>query len=132
MNKLESINTSGIVSTIKVTSHHLTLQQLIDQLEAYPYPDKVIPIGFHNPHSYRGYYDDLAFEITYNTTPKAMLECAKQAMNNTYTGYKGGEFTMGTYTECWLVDECGAENGKCGESLGALLLDLLLSLSSNG
>jgi len=110
-----------------IKPHHLYLFELIEILESYPYPDKVIPIGFNGPHSYRGNYHDLAFEVTANTTPGSMLKSAKEALNSTYTGYKGGDFTMGKYTPCWMVEEYG----DIGETLGALLLDCLLNFPSN-
>jgi hypothetical protein len=37
------------------------LTNLIAFLEKYD-PAQVVPVGFHRPHSYRGYYDQLAFE----------------------------------------------------------------------
>src|SRR4051812_10967667 len=95
------------------------LKELIETLETYD-PATPVPIGFNNPHSYRGYYDQLAFEPKENTTIGAMLESAKRAMGKTYTGYKGGEYTMGEYTDCNL-----ANYGCCGEEIGPILLQYM-------
>lgn len=85
-------------------------------------PERVISRGFNSPHSYRGYYDQLAFEPANNVTVAEMLECAREALGNTYTGYKGGDYTMHEYTEVNI-----AYYGHCGEPLSKLLLHYLLS-----
>src|SRR5690606_4249490 len=62
--------------------------------------------------SYRGYYEELAFEPAQDMTVAQMLAAARRALGNTYEGYKGGHFTMGAGTPCWL-----ATWGACGEEL---------------
>jgi len=94
----------------------MTLGEIIEFLEQQP-PEKVVPVGFCNPHSYRGVYEYLAFEPTCGTTVGEMLDEARSALGKTYSGYKGGEYTMDGYTDCWL-----AEYGCCGETIGPLLL----------
>lgn len=84
-------------------------------------PNIVVPMGFSNPHSYRGYYQDLAFEPTENVTVKGMLESAKSALGTTYTGYKGGEYLMDENCEVWL-----AQYGMTGEGLGEILLKYMV------
>lgn len=100
---------------------HLSLGELIGRLEA-AHPARLIPLGFRKPHSYRGYYHDLAFEVARDITVAEMLTAARSALGATFQGWKGGDYTMGDYTSCWLV----TERGDCGETLGAVLLDLLL------
>lgn len=84
----------------------MTLGRLIERLEAAALidPNKAC-VGFANPHSYRGYYERVAFEPTGNTTVGNMLAAAKSALGATYTGYKGGEFTMDAdslvHVACW-------------------------------
>lgn len=99
----------------------MNLKELIEKLEQYPRNQKVAR-GFNSPHSYRGYYEDLAFEPCDNTTVGAMLDCAKKALGNTYTGYKGGEFTMHEYTRCWL----SSYGDYSEEALGETLLGFML------
>ena len=96
------------------------LSELIKTLEKAP-REQVVTKGFNNPHSYRGYYEELAFEPTDNTTVGEMLDCAKESLNKTYTGYKGGEYTMDEYTDCNL-----AWYGSTGEGIGEVLLGYML------
>ena len=88
----------------------MILNDLIKWLE-HQNPDSVIRHGFGEPYSYRGYYEDVAFEPESNTTIGEMLRCAKYALGRTFTGWKGGEFTMEGFTECWISEQgttCGA------------------------
>ncbi len=94
----------------------MELCDLIATLEACD-PDTRVPLGFGNPHSYRGCYDELAFEPVRNTTVGEMLTCAKESLGRSFSGYKGGEYTMTAYTGCWL-----AEHGRTGEGIGPVLL----------
>ncbi len=94
----------------------MTLQELIDALAVCDSRTRV-PLGFGYPHSYRGCYDELAFEPVRDTTVGAMLAAARAAMGATYQGYKGGSYTMQPYTEVWI-----AEHGHTGEGIGLVLL----------
>lgn len=99
----------------------MVLGELIERLKK-ENPDKVVKLGFHDPHSNRGYYDQLGFKPKENVRVGDMLNAALVAMGNTYTGYKGGEYTMGPYTEVNL-----SRWGESGESIGETFLELLLS-----
>lgn len=57
----------------------MTLAELIVFLEQYP-SEAVVEHSFHHPHSYRGYYDKLAFESCGKTTIGTMLACAESAL----------------------------------------------------
>jgi hypothetical protein len=98
----------------------MTLGELIEFLEKYP-ANQEVPLGFEGPHSYRGYYEDLAFEPAKNVTVGSMLQCAKDALGQTFCGYKGGDYKMEEYTDVWL-----SEYGATGESIGPVLLTLML------
>ena len=50
-----------------------------------------------------------------------LLAHAKSAMGATFTGWKGGEFTMGEYTDCHI-----GEYGTCGEEITSAHLKLWL------
>lgn len=89
----------------------MTLGELIKRLEALP-QDMILHCGFAHPHSYRGYYEDLAFEPQEDVSIGAMLTCAKEAVGKMYFGWKGGEYIMTEYTTVWL-----AEQGTCGEQI---------------
>ena len=99
----------------------MTLGELIAALEKLN-PELEVPLGFGEPHSYRGDYYDLAFEPKRNVTVGEMLADAKSALGTTYQGYKGGDFTMNEWTTCWL-----AEYGSTGETIGPYFLGLLLA-----
>ncbi|HTN56799.1 MAG TPA: hypothetical protein VL043_00880, partial [Protaetiibacter sp.] len=59
------------------------LNELIEELSKRD-PSTVVRQGFSNPHSYRGYYDQLAFEPTPNVTVGSMLAAAEEANGSTY------------------------------------------------
>jgi hypothetical protein len=100
------------------------LDELIAGLEAAiaRVGDITVPLGFTHPHSYRGYYRDLAFEPARNVPLSAMLSDARGALGATYQGWKGGDFTMHRYTDCWLA----YEGHGAGETLGRLLFSMML------
>lgn len=95
------------------------LSELIERLEKEP--NKFLKLGFSKPHSYRGDYADIAFEPTEGAKVSDMLYDAKTSMGKVFRGYKGGDFEMGKYTDCYL-----ANYGDCGEELGPLLLEYML------
>jgi hypothetical protein len=102
----------------------LGLGKLIARLER-EHPSRVLPLGFANPHSWRGDYSELAFEPVENILIGDVLKAALSALGATFQGYKGGEYTMGEYTACWLDRE-----GESGDNkIGPLLLDLLIARS---
>ena len=104
----------------------MTLGKLIDRLSTLP-ADK--PINeLKNPHSYRGYYCDLAFETGVNKIPVAeALALCRSAMGEVLEGYKGGDFQMGRNTPVWL-----ANYGCTGQKLLGLNEDGSLRLGNDG
>lgn len=68
-----------------------------------------VPQGFNRPHSYRGYYDRVAFEpVRKPMTVEFMLAAAKGALGKTFRGYKGGDYLMDENTPVHL-----ASYGNC-------------------
>jgi hypothetical protein len=98
----------------------MTLGELIEFLEKRD-PEKVVPLGFNYPHSYRGYYDQLAFEPAPKIKVSEMLVCTRESLGETYIGYKGGEFKMDKWTKVWL-----AYYGETGEEIGPVLLKYMV------
>lgn len=89
----------------------MTLGKMIAALEAMP-PDTFID-GIGTPHSYRGYYSDLAFESLPNKTRVVdALAMCRGAMGQVFEGYKGGDFVMGALTPLWVADY-----GSCGQKI---------------
>jgi hypothetical protein len=99
----------------------MNLGELIKRLEE-ANQEQIVKIGFGNPHSYRGYYSEVAFEIQENVTVQHMLNSAKEALGTTYEGWKGGDYTMDEYVYCYLV----VEEGHTGEQIGEVLIKYML------
>ena len=100
----------------------MTLDDLIAALETADLT-QVCPVGFTNPHSYRGYYDELAFAPASNITVGEMLTAARSARDHWFTGWKGGDFQMTGDTDCWL----SLEGSASGETLSETLVKLMLN-----
>lgn len=75
----------------------MTLGDYIQLLEQH-HPDQRIPRGLNHPHSWRGSYDELAFQPCGETTVAEMLRVAKSCVGYTFQGWKGGDYTMGLET----------------------------------
>lgn len=88
----------------KRSSSQMTLGRLISELENQPMSQQIESIG--EPHSYRGYYDDLAFEKVDGTTTVAILLTLlkTECLGQTFTGYKGGDFYMDSDTPVWISE----------------------------
>lgn len=97
-----------------VSGMQMTLGGLIAALEAMPEGSEVA--NLQNAHSYRGYYRDLSFELHDGHRPAVELlaEC-KEALRQTFYGYKGGEYVMDEKTLVWVADY-----GDSGSELIAL------------
>lgn len=90
--------------------YQMSLEELIDRLSEED-PDKIIVNGFGSPHSYRGFYDQLAFSPENYVTVGSMLKHAKSAVGKTFEGYKGGHYTMTLLTPVFIADY-GEYNGE--------------------
>lgn len=80
--------------------YHVCLGELLDGLRQ---ADPEGWVYLTSPHSYRGYYSDLALEPT--TTPIKVWELINQlsdVIDTELTGYKGGEFLMSADTPVWV------------------------------
>jgi hypothetical protein len=80
----------------------MNLDELQEFLEHYP-RHQVVERGFNNPHSYRGFYDQVAFEWCEQTTVGDMLDCVDKALSETFYGYKGGEFRYNKDTKVFFA-----------------------------
>lgn len=94
----------------------MTLGKLIDELGELP-PKTLVELS--SPHSYRGYYEDLAFSYGEKTTAKKALQLCHNAMGQIFVGYKGGDFQMGRNTPVWV-----AFHGQLGQKI--------MSIKDNG
>lgn len=89
----------------------MTLGVLIEWLEQQD-PNLVVMDGFGSPHSDRGSYDELAFDPMPEARLGDMLKYAKDALGSTFTGWKGGEYTMDEHTSVYI-----GEFGECGHAI---------------
>jgi hypothetical protein len=95
----------------------MTLGRLIELLSNADF-SKGVP-NLRNPHSYRGYYSDLAFELREGRRPVyGLLEDCRNSMGKTFEGYKGGDYDMGAQTPVWV-----ANYGSCGLKLISITPD---------
>ena len=92
----------------------MTLGTLRDALAALPATWWVE--GFGEPHSYRGYYDQIAF-APYDAAEEAVALSVRVAacVGASFTGWKGGDFTMAEETPVWIAHE-----GSSGDALTGL------------
>lgn len=109
------INGMNADSARKRAETQLTLGRLIAVLEEMPPGTEVA--NLKAPHSYRGYYTDLAFEHydSQLTTAGDLLEMCKGCMGQVFQGYKGGNYPMHRNTPLWV-----AHYGSCGQKLMAV------------
>ena len=82
----------------------MKLKEVIEILEAATNPAVPRPYGLGRPNSYRGDYADLAFSQATNITVDEMLAHARSAIDATFEGYKGGQYTMTLDSEVYLAD----------------------------
>lgn len=80
----------------------MNLKDLIERLQAIP-ADTVFPNGFGVADSWRGAYEQVAFEPATNTRAGDMLAEALHAVGTTYQGYKGGDYTMRPGTDVHIA-----------------------------
>jgi hypothetical protein len=95
----------------------MILKDLIEGLEKID-PSRIVKRGFGSPHSDRGFYEDLGFDPAQDVSIGSMLEHAKSAMGQTFTGWKGGEYQMGEFTDCHI-----GEYGTCGDEINQFHMD---------
>ena len=60
----------------------------------------------NDPDSYRGHHDQLAFPLASSDSGRApanvLLDTAVGCLGREFTGYRGGEFVMGSSTPVWV------------------------------
>lgn len=103
----------------------MNLKQLKSHFENMDSNEK-LDYSLSNPFSWRGSYDEVAFDIEEKpSTPKENLDKIKEAYNETFYGYKGGEFTFDDCTSINFEQDTGSytDGGYC-EKLISELLDI--------
>lgn len=77
----------------------ITLGSYMALLESAQCRDKVIENAMGNLHSFRGHPTHLAISAVSKRTVQDMLDEARKAVGEEFTGYKDGEYVMGLHTE---------------------------------
>lgn len=98
------------------SDYHLTLGKLILFLRKVHEDTPVVCLdggSVGSAHSDRGYYSDLAFSPTkeIHTAVEVLVE-AEKVLDQTLTGYKGGDFVMDENVPLWV-----AHYGECGPGI---------------
>ena len=103
----------------------MTISDLLGRLSELQ-PDLLIE-GLGEPHSYRGYYSDLALaRLGKSISVAALEETVGEVLGAELIGYKGGEFLMDEGTPVWV-----ASYGSCGNKLIAINDDGTLVLEDD-
>ena len=96
---------------------YTTLKDIIELLKSLD-QSKTVTYGFGVADSYRGSYCEIAFHPEKNAKVSDMLACAESAIESTYSGYKGGDYTMDEDTECNI-----AEYGCSGDYINGTIMN---------
>lgn len=103
---------------------NLTLVELLStlelRLEQAEDKDKPYPVGIGEPNSYRGGYSSVAFAPVSGITLAEMIDNVNSAIGSTYSGFKGGHYTMSEDSYCYI-----AHFGHCGTPVTEFLLNLM-------
>lgn len=96
------------------------LKEMFDRIN----DDVVLKFGLTGVFSWRGSYDEVAFSIGPNISAKQCKELIQQAYEDTFYGYKGGEYNYTDYTEVNFEAQSGAySDGEYTEDFIALIED---------
>lgn len=99
-------DTISKVSRDERQRYHMSLGDLIAALDEAPESWRVETperVGIGRPHSYRGYYEDLAFQPEATAPSVADARAmARECLGKTFEGYKGGDFQMSDKTALWI------------------------------
>ena len=79
--------------------------------------------GISKPFSWRGSYDEVAFEILEQPmTREEILANIEKAYKGTFYGYKGGEYTYKDYTEVHFEEDSRSNTagGYCAEMIAKI------------
>ena len=80
----------------------------------------VFSIAFDEAQSYRGYYDEVSFEPSTGVSVGQIKQQIERAFNETFTGYKGGEYQYSADTPVHL-SYYGNASDPDGEHFEALV-----------
>lgn len=97
----------------------MSLEQLIRYLSEID-GHVVVPLGFGEPHSWRGSYDELSFEPSENISVSEMLRNALSVAGQQFQGWKGGWYEYAPEVRVHLCSQ-GSTDDRFGEAFFLLL-----------
>lgn len=87
--------------------------------------------GFNTPHSYRGSYNELAFQPAEDIKLEVIIKAIDRAYIETFEGYKGGEYEYNMTTTCHLAYKGNCTDDDCLR-LGSLVAEMVAEYNSRG
>lgn len=93
----------------------MTLKEFKDYINGFPNGTE-FDFGVSEPFSWRGSYDEVAFDIMEQKMSKEnILKNIELAYTETHFGYKGGEYQYKDYTDIHFEESCGryTDGGYC-------------------
>ncbi len=78
----------------------------------------ILSQGLKNPHSYRGDYEQLAFEPCGEMTVADVIEVIEEGLLDTHAGYKGGAYKMSEDSDVFVAFE-----GCTGSSMHQIIIE---------
>lgn len=87
--------------------------------------------GFNTPHSYRGYYNELAFQPAEDIALQDVIKALDRAYSEVFYGYKGGEFEYNMETTCHLAYKGNCTDNDCLR-FGSLVAEMVAEYNSRG
>jgi hypothetical protein len=98
----------------------MELKKFKQHIESFPKGTK-FSYGISKPFSWRGSYDEVAFSIVENEMSKEdILKNIELAYNETFYGYKGGEYKYNDYTNMNFEEE-GSGNYSNGSYVAEMI-----------
>ena len=100
----------------------MTLEEFKNQIERTE-ENKEFEYGISEPFSWRGSYDEVAFEILQQPmTREEILANIQKAYDETFYGYKGGEYRYQDYTPVNFEESYGryTDGGYCAEMIAKI------------
>ena len=106
-----------IITHIRLEYRHMTLGEMIAAFSDIPdsyqveLSNSMVAHTLHDPHSYRGIYEDLAFvpvpvsRVDGPVLARAFKLELMNTVDRSFGGYGGGDFTMGETTKVWISPE---------------------------
>lgn len=90
---------------MKTSDQQVALDEMIKILGLFDADQEIINVSPEETvMSYRGYYEDLCIKPGEGCTVEHLRKVLDDAWGETFTGYKGGSYTMHGRTPLWFAD----------------------------